>query len=437
MKIRFHLFILSLCAATLAFTACKNSVDSGSDPDLFDSPKSVLNAIDNDMSMASIGSRSARTITEPDYPIAVSDLSKTYESEVEYRRLTGDVSTTAAIIAILKDIGESRADGLKFNTLYSDESFFTATKFIEKGNVDIVVKKLEMKSPNENGEVYVYSSGTAAPTGIAYPYKFSLKLTKNSIGSLDSELYMVMTITTTQGSMEIPNYYKLSCTTTEKVKHDYSITWENQYYWVEVTVKADGISGYKYTKGIGNTTADDDYRVGYVTDKNYCAKYNMGYDRTNTQRWSNIVISKLSTAETLAKKDLNTAASPEWAYNVAWLNLPAGYKIKKTNDNDFYLMTDADTDYNESKRVFREEGMVNVNGVAPDRNNAYWYALLDDDTHSIDGRRAGSYCSLTLPDLDSSVTTHFNNGASKFNDLDSRKAEVAGATLKNLLAAWQ
>lgn len=300
----FSLSLLGICTIIgCSSPVSDNNSNSNNSDDLFASPKTVIENLDTELTFTN-STRSARTV--------VSEIYKQKNPESAASRLSGELSTTQCILKMTKaEVAQAIGD-LKFNTKFEpgNENPVVGRYVIDKEPaIEISLSHFEAKHEDDSDTAYIYSRVIVAhPQAGNLQYDSVLKCTKNSKGTLDTELLMV-------GGGE-KAYTKFTCTASEKKKTELHNSMDGSLKnWDDISITTNGIKGYKYS--------NDEDRKGsfYVSNNGYSVTfYDEKLNDEGDGRGQTTLICENETGSVIMQKYLNSGSTEEtWSYNVNWI----------------------------------------------------------------------------------------------------------------------
>lgn len=161
-------------------------------------------------------------------------------------QLKGKTSQSQCILEMCKKEVPEKVAGLDFNKDFAQE--LSANYTIGSNSMTIVLKKFRINHTIGSDEmtvlstVDVYAANDTARATNYGPYNSILKCKLNSVGTLDTELYMVHA--SRDSEKHFAKFVRKSLT--EKTKTSLSKTQSDNNRWEDVTVTASGITGYKH-----------------------------------------------------------------------------------------------------------------------------------------------------------------------------------------------
>ena len=308
----FSLGLLGICTIIgCSSPVSDNNSNSNNSDDLFASPKTVIENLDTELTFTN-STRSARTV--------VSEIYEQKMPESAASRLSGELSTTQCILKMTKaEVAQAIGD-LKFNTKFEpgNENPVVGWYVIDKEPaIKISLSHFEVKHEDDSDTAYIYSRVIVAhPQAGDLEFDSVLKCTKNSKGTLDTELYMV-------GGGE-KGYTKFTCTASEKKKTELHTSMDGSLKtWDDVSITTNGIKGYKYkNENFDGTSKSKDIKVSFYVSSNngYSLAF---YDENNKDgdgRHQTTFICEKETGSVIMQKysDSGNTEGP-WCYNVNWI----------------------------------------------------------------------------------------------------------------------
>lgn len=307
----FSLGLLGICTIIgCSSPVSDNNSNSNNSDDLFASPKTVIENLDTELTFTN-STRSARTV--------VSEIYEQKMPESAASRLSGELGTTQCILKMTKaEVAQAIGD-LQFNTKFEpgNENPVVGRYVIDREPaIKISLSHFEVKHEDDSDTAYIYSRVIVAhPEEGDLPFDSVLKCTKNSKGTLDTELYMV-------GGGE-KGYTKFTCTASEKKKTELHTSMDGSLKtWDDVSITTNGIEGYKYkNENFDGTSKSKDIKVSfYVSNNGYSLAC---YDENNKDgdgRHQTTFICKKETGSVIMQKysESGNTEGP-WRYNVNWI----------------------------------------------------------------------------------------------------------------------
>ncbi len=280
---KFITFFTGLFCLSFLLLACDDSTDSTNSTNLFTTPQNVIENLDTELSFSS--SRSVLT-TDAGDSVTINDNPADFynDSEYTYKILSGDVSTTQCILKMTKNEISEAIGNLNFNTLFSQEITGTYTIDTSEG-MTIKLQHFQMNHESDSNTAYIYSS-VKVYYGSIYTgtYDSVLKCTENSIGTLDTTLYM--TNKNSQSPQELYDLYvKFNCESSKKTRKELDFKLDTsgnvkETKWYDYTIDANGIFGYNYKNKPNEEIKKKSIKLG--TNK-YSAVY-QDYDEPGTAK---------------------------------------------------------------------------------------------------------------------------------------------------------
>lgn len=300
----FSLSLLGICTIIgCSSPVSDNNSNSNNSDDLFASPKTVIENLDTELTFTN-STQSARTV--------VSEIYEQKNPDSAASRLSGELSTTQCILKMTKaEVAQAIGD-LKFNTKFEpgNENPVVGRYVIDKEPaIEISLSHFEAKHEDDSDTAYIYSRVIVAhPQAGNLQFDSVLKCTKNSKGTLDTELLMV-------GGGE-KAYTKFTCTASEKKKTELKNSEDGSLKtWDDISITTNGIKGYKYSN-------DKDKKGSfYVSNNGYSVTfYDEKLNDEGDGRGQTTFICEKETGSVIMQKYLNSGSTEEtWSYNVNWI----------------------------------------------------------------------------------------------------------------------
>lgn len=305
----FSLGLLGICTIIgCSSPVSDNNSNSNNSYDLFASPKTVIENLDTELTFTN-STRSARTV--------VSEIYEQKNSESVASGLSGELSTTQCILKMTKaEVAQAIGD-LKFNTKFEpgNENPVVGSYVIEKEPAtEISLSHFEVKHEDDSDTAYIYSRVIAAvPQAGNFQFDSVLKCTKNSKGTLDTELLMV-------GGGE-KAYTKFTCTASEKKRTELHNSMDGSLKnWHDISITTNGTKGYKYRNENSDGTSKDIKGSFYVSNNGYSVTFYDEKQKDGDGRQQTTFICEKETGSVIMQKysdSDNTEGT--WSYNVNWI----------------------------------------------------------------------------------------------------------------------
>lgn len=307
----FSLSLLGICTIIgCSSPVSDNNSNSNNSDDLFASPKTVIENLDTELTFTN-STRSARTV--------VSEIYEQKNPESAASRLSGELSTTQCILKMTKaEIAQAIGD-LQFNTKFEPgtENPVVGSYVIEKEPaINISLSHFEAKHEDDSDTAYIYSRVIVAhPQAGDLQFDSVLKCTKNSKGTLDTELLMV-------GGGE-KAYTKFTCTASEKKKTELKNSMDGSLKtWHDISITTNGIEGYKYSNENfdGTSKSKDQKGSFYVSNNGYSVTFYDGNQKEDNGREQTTFICEKETGSVIMQKySISGSTEETWSYNVNWI----------------------------------------------------------------------------------------------------------------------
>lgn len=305
----FSLSLLGICTIIgCSSPVSDNNSNSNNSDDLFASPKTVIENLDTELTFTN-STRSARTV--------VSEIYEQKNLESAASSLSGELSTTQCILKMTKaEVAQAIGD-LKFNTKFEpgNENPVVGWYVIEKEPaIKISLSHFEVKHEDDSDTAYIYSRVIVAhPQAGNLQFDSVLKCTKNSKGTLDTELLMV-------GGGE-KAYTKFTCTASEKKKIELHTSMDGSLKtWDDISITTNGTKGYKYRNENSDGTSKDIKGSFYVSNNGYSVTFYDEKQKDGDGRQQTTFICEKETGSVIMQKysdSDNTEGT--WSYNVNWI----------------------------------------------------------------------------------------------------------------------
>lgn len=332
----FSLSLLGICTIIgCSSPVSDNNSNSNNSEDLFASPKTVIENLDTELTFTN-STRSARTV--------VSEIYEQKNSESVASRLSGELSTTQCILKMTKaEIAQAIGD-LKFNTKFEpgNENPVVGSYVVEKEPaISISLSYFEAKHEDDSDTAYIYSRVIVAhPQAGNLQFDSVLKCTKNSKGTLDTELLMV-------GGGE-KAYTKFTCTASEKKKTELKNSMDGSLKtWDDISITTNEIKGYKYSNENFDGTSKSKDKKGsfYVSNNGYSVTFYNENQKEGDGREQTTFICEKETGSVIMQKYSNSGNTEEtWCYNVNWIEGIDSWVIVDSEGNSAELKeTDSST----------------------------------------------------------------------------------------------
>ena len=308
----FSLGLLGICTIIgCSSPVSDNNSNSNNSYDLFASPKTVIENLDTELTFTN-STRSARTV--------VSEIYEQINPASAASRLSGELSTTQCILKMTKaEVAQAIGD-LQFNTKFEpgNENPVVGWYVIDtEPAIKISLSHFEVKHEDDSDTAYIYSRVIVAhPQAGDLQFDSVLKCTKNSKGTLDTELLMV------GGGQKI--YTKFTCTASEKKKTELINSEDGSLKnWDDISITTNGIKGYKYENENFDGTSKGMDRKGsfYVSNNGYSVtSYDEKLNDEGDGRKQTTLICEKETGSVIMQKysDSGNTEGP-WCYNVNWI----------------------------------------------------------------------------------------------------------------------
>ena len=429
------------------FTSCSNAAGGGLESDSvdpFSSPRALLQSIDYKNTVSS-SSRSARSVAadhfESNDTALVSDFDSGTDSSSSRVRLTGERSTSYAILDILNNECVAALGGLEFNTPYTSE--IAASRIIEKApETNITITKLEVRlDENEEGKAYVYCDCSVTKGESKLKTPFVLECTKNELGTVDTRLYMKLQYLSVQSWQDLEVCFSaIEATAGKKVKNEYSHAngGSNYYsdYWQQSTVTSSRIESHSVRTWPSGSNRPTIERTTNLVLGNYSAVY-----WNSIENGSHIQTIRCmdSNGKAIREKgyDNNQNGWTEWQYYVNFLNIPSGYVIKKFAEENGYVPYKicASAEASDGVECWRmgtytesddDDAPEYLQFAVPDRNDNLTTYPCKVDSGVLN----------TLDDIESLGGEHPHASATSFPNEKSAETVANNSGLPALLTSW-
>ena len=287
-----------------------NNFNSNNSDDLFASPKTVIENLDTELTFTN-STRSARTV--------VSEIYEQEMPESAASRLSGELGTTQCILKMTKtEIAQAIGD-LKFNTKFEPENENPVVGWYvidKEPAIKISLSHFEVKHEDDSDTAYIYSRVIVTLHDASnVQFDSVLKCTKNSKGTLDTDLYMV-------GGDE-KGYTKFTCTASEKKKTELHTSMDGSLKtWDDVSITTNGIEGYKYkNENFDGTSKSKDTKVSfYVSNNGYSVAFYDENQKEGDGRDQMTFICEKETGSVIMQKYSESGNTEgTWSYNVNWI----------------------------------------------------------------------------------------------------------------------
>ena len=320
-------------------------------------------------------------------------------------QLKGKTDESQCILEMCKkEVPENLSD-LDFNKDFAPD--LSANYTIGSNPMTIVLKKFRINHTVGSDEmtvlstVDVYAANDTARATNYGPYNSILKCKLNSVGTLDTELYMVHA--SRDNEKRFAKFVRKSLA--EKTKTSLSKTQNDDNRWEDVTVTASGITGYKHANS----------RKHYINIRgDYSAMwFNYGSNGSRAQ-----VMDSVGRVIKFQEFDANGNAG-DCKYLLNFISGLTGYKVK--NANGSYKLLNA----NDEEVASLSQGTCYKWG-----NNsatAYTYAVTESEM-----KKAGLSCSVAsqIEGMSESVKNHELKAADYISE------SSFDSSLPTALASW-
>ena len=319
-------------------------------------------------------------------------------------QLKGKTDESQCILEMCKKEVPENLSGLDFNKDFTQE--LSANYTIGSNPMTIVLKKFRINHTVGSDEmtvlstVDVYAANDTARATNYGPYNSILKCKLNSVGTLDTELYMVHA--SRDSEKRFAKFVRKSLA--EKTKTSLSKSQSDNNRWEDVTVTASGITGYKHANS----------RKHYINIRgDYSAMwFNYGSNGSRAQ-----VMDSDGRVIKFQEFDANGNADA-CKYFLNFISGLTGYKVK--NASGSYKLLNAN---DEEVALLSQETCYKWGN----NNAAYTYAVTESEM-----KKAGLSCSVALKiaGLDEAVKNK------ELKDADYISESGFDSSLPTVLASW-
>lgn len=287
-------------------------------------------------------------------------------------QLKGKTSQSQCILEMCKKEVPEKVAGLDFNKDFAQE--LSANYTIGSNPMTIVLKKFRINHTIGSDEmtvlstVDVYAANDTARATNYGPYNSILKCKLNSVGTLDTELYMVHA--SRDSEKHFAKFVRKSLT--EKTKTSLSKTQSDNNRWEDVTVTASGIAGYKHANS----------RKHYISIRGDYSAMWFNYGSNGSQVNLAQVMDSDGRVIKYQEFDANGSAGA-CKYFLNFISGLTGYKVKNANGS-YKLLNANDAEVASlSQETCYKWGNNNA--------AAYTYAVTESEM-----KKAGLSCSVAL-----------------------------------------
>ncbi|MCR5217062.1 hypothetical protein [Treponema sp.] len=367
----FSLSLLGICTIIgCSSPDSDNNSNSNNSDDLFASPKTVIENLDTELTFTN-STRSARTV--------VSEIYNQKNPDSAASRLSGELSTTQCILKMTKaEIAQAIGD-LKFNTKFEpgNENPVVGSYVVEKEPaISISLSHFEVKHEDDSDTAYIYSRVIVDhPQAGNLQFDSVLKCTKNSKGTLDTELLMV-------GGDE-KAYTKFTCTASEKKKTELKTFMDGSLKtWDDISITTNGIKGYKYNNENFEGTSKSKDKKGsfYVSNNGYSVTfYDENLKESDGRGQTTFICEKETGSVIMQKYSISGSTEETWSYNVNWIE-----------GIDNWVIVDSEGDSAELKETESSPIKYNINKYHESYYNQDIYMITENNLGTLECKVSSS-----------------------------------------------